>query len=264
MKRTTRGGDPMEYVRIFAGADGHSQLEDVAVPAAPGGRGGSAVADPIPLGGMVFARLAAGFVREPHVAPRRQFVVTLAGAGEITTSRGRTRRLEVGTVLLAEDTTGHGHTTRTVGPHDWHVLWLPLAGESYAPPAGAAGAAISGVATGGYVRITATADGGSALEDVMVRPEAGSGDLQASALIPVTSVIFRRSPATYDVDWHNAPRRQFVVNLTGAVEIVVSDGHARGFGPGSIVCAEDLTGKGHISRNPGAGERLSLFIPLAE
>ena len=251
----------MQYFRMYTGSDGRSHIEDVEVPAAPGGRGGSIVAVPIPVSGMVFARFAPGFERDPHVAPRRQFVVTLAGAGEVVTSSGETRRAEVGTVALAEDTTGHGHITRNVGQGDWHVLWLPLAGERYAPPPGGA---VSGVATGRYVRIFPTADGGSAFEDVVVWPEAGIGSLEASAFIPVTSVIFRHSPADYDVDWHTAPRRQFVVNLTGAVEIVASDGQTRRLGPGSIVCAEDITGMGHRSRNAGTGERLSLFVTLKE
>jgi hypothetical protein len=117
---------------------------------------------------------------------------------------------------------------------------------------------------GGYVRIVSTADGESAFEDVVVRSVVASGGLQVSDLIPVTGLLFRQSPAAYDVDWHTAPRRQFIVNLTGGVEIVVRDGHARRFGPGSIICAEDLSGTGHISRHAGTGERLSFAVPLAE
>jgi hypothetical protein len=254
----------MQYLSIVTGSDGHSRFEEVAVPATEGGRGGSVAAAPIPLSGMVFARFAAGFVRAPHVAPRRQFVVTLAGAGEVATSTGETRRLAVGTVLLVEDTTGQGHTTRTVGPDAWQVLWLPLAGEPYAPPAGAVSGALAGGVAGSYVRLHATADGDSALEDVSV-PSVVAGDgLQAAAPTPVTSMLLRLSPSAYDNDWHNAPRRQFIVNLNGGVEIVLSDGRSRGFGPGSIIFAEDLTGKGHISRHAGTGERLSLTLPLAE
>jgi hypothetical protein len=55
-----------------------------------------------------------------------------------------------------------------------------------------------------------------------------------------------------------------VVNITGTVEIVASDGEQRRFGPGTILLAEDTTGKGHTSRGLGGAERLSLFIPLAD
>jgi hypothetical protein len=75
--------------------------------------------------------------------------------------------------------------------------------------------------------------------------------------------MFRQS-GEYFINWHNAPRRQFVVNLTGTVEIVASDGEKRCLGPGSILLADDLTGKGHTSRGLGGEERISLFIPLAD
>ena len=72
-----------------------------------------------------------------------------------------------------------------------------------------------------------------------------------SAMIAAKGVIFRSSQsADYFVDWHNAPRRQFVVNLTGEVEITVSDGEMRRFGPGSILLAEDVHRQGpHLQRD---------------
>jgi len=86
-----------------------------------------------------------------------------------------------------------------------------------------------------------------------------------SALIAAKGVIFRETNgAQYFVDWHNAPRRQFVINLAGEVEITVSDGEQRRFGPGTILLAEDVTGKGHISRGVGDSDRLSIFVPLAD
>ena len=116
-----------------------------------------------------------------------------------------------------------------------------------------------------YTRIYASADGESHLEDV--EPEMKSTDHAStmSELIAAKGVIFREtSSAEYFIDWHNAPRRQFVVNLTGEVEIETSDGTKRRFGPGSILLAEDVTGKGHISRGVGNSERQTLFIPLTD
>jgi hypothetical protein len=55
-----------------------------------------------------------------------------------------------------------------------------------------------------------------------------------------------------------------VVNLTGEVEIQTSDGEVRRFGHGSILLAEDLSGKGHISRGVGSAKRKTLFIPLSD
>jgi hypothetical protein len=115
-----------------------------------------------------------------------------------------------------------------------------------------------------YTRIYADADGESHFEDVEVAMKAAPYNTGAiSEMIAAKGVMFRLS-GDYFVDWHNAPRRQFVVNVTGMVEIVASDGQKRRLGPGTILLAEDVTGKGHTSRGLGGEERLSLFIPLAD
>ncbi len=55
-----------------------------------------------------------------HVAPHKQYVVILSGELEITTGQNETRRFKAGDILLAEDTTGHGH--KTVNPNDVPVV----------------------------------------------------------------------------------------------------------------------------------------------
>jgi quercetin dioxygenase-like cupin family protein len=113
-----------------------------------------------------------------------------------------------------------------------------------------------------YTRIYADAAGESHFEDVEVPMNAAPYNTGSiSEMFAAKGVMFRVSP-DYFVDWHNAPRRQFVVNVTGSLEVTASDGTKRLFGPGTIMLAEDVTGKGHTSRGVGNGERLSLFIPL--
>jgi quercetin dioxygenase-like cupin family protein len=115
-----------------------------------------------------------------------------------------------------------------------------------------------------YTRIYSDAKGESHFEDVEVEMnKAPYNTGTISEMIAAQGVMFRVSP-DYFVDWHNAPLRQFVVNVTGSLEVTVSDGTKRLFGPGTILLAEDVTGKGHTSRGTGAQERLSLFIPLAD
>jgi quercetin dioxygenase-like cupin family protein len=115
-----------------------------------------------------------------------------------------------------------------------------------------------------YTRIYADAHGESHFEDVEVgMKQAPYNAGTISEMIAAKGVMFRLS-GEYFIDWHNAPRRQFVVNLTGTVEIMASDGEKRRLGPGSILLAEDLIGKGHTSRGRGGEERLSLFVPLAD
>ena len=80
----------------------------------------------------------------------------------------------------------------------------------------------------------------------------------------VKSLQFRRTNKDYDLDWHPAPSRQYVVTLSGESEIELEGGRKLRLGPGHILLAEDTTGQGHISRALGAGDRISLFIPLAD
>ena len=85
---------------------------------------------------------------------------------------------------------------------------------------------------------------------------------QLSERIPATGLIFRETGGDYDLDFHNAPRRQYIVNLDGAVEITVGSGEKRVIGPGEVFLAEDTTGQGHISRAVNNQVRHSLFITL--
>lgn len=75
-------------------------------------------------------------------------------------------------------------------------------------------------------------------------------------------MIFRQTAANYDLDWHPAPRRQYIVNLDAAVEITASDGEKRVIGAGEVILVEDTSGKGHLSKAVGAKIRHSIFIPI--
>ena len=66
-------------------------------------------------------------------------------------------------------------------------------------------------------------------------------------------VIFRETPAGGELDFHNAPRRQFVVTLSGVVEIEIGDGGKQRLSAGDILLADDVTGAGaHHARNRSA------------
>ena len=92
-------------------------------------------------------------------------------------------------------------------------------------------------------------------------PESRYGSL--SELFDAEGVMFRTTPIGGELDFHNAPRRQFVVNLSGTVEIEVGDGAKLQLHGGDILLADDVTGRGHITRDV-EGPRHSLFIPLPE
>ena len=60
------------------------------------------------------------------------------------------------------------------------------------------------------------------------------------------------------------PRRQFVLGLVGELEVEVSDGEVRRFGPGSVILVEDTSGKGHLSRVVGTERSMAAAIRLAD
>jgi hypothetical protein len=106
----------MKVTRIYTGSDGHSHFEEIDVEI------GKFVAGE----GIVFRHAPPGDVQDWHPAPRRQYVVTLSGQGEIEISDGTKRRFGPGAVMLADDTTGRGHITRVVSAEPRQYVMIPL------------------------------------------------------------------------------------------------------------------------------------------
>jgi carbonic anhydrase len=83
-----------------------------------------------------------------------------------------------------------------------------------------------------------------------------------SAPINVSALIFRDTNPDYDLDWHPAPRRQYIINLDGGVKLTASDGESRVIGAGEVILVEDVSGKGHLSQNVEGKLRHSIFVPI--
>lgn len=113
-----------------------------------------------------------------------------------------------------------------------------------------------------YIRIYTGDDGESHFEDVDFDLKEGEFAGRYSDPMKAKAVIFRETDGDYALDYHTAPRRQFVINLRGSVEIETGLGEKRLLGPGDILLAEDTEGRGHISRAVDGGTRESIFIPL--
>ncbi len=111
-------------------------------------------------------------------------------------------------------------------------------------------------------RMYTGADGESHFEELEIAFEETGGSSRSSKLREASGIMFREMGGDYFLDWHNAPRRQFIINLEGAEEIEVGGGTKRRFGPGEILLAEDTTGRGHISRAVDGQPRRSVFVTL--
>lgn len=110
--------------RLFTGPDGQTHAEEVPLTVT----GGVSKFLPITSGELHVA--SGGNVNDWHRAPRRQYVITLSGQGELEVAGGKKIRVGPGNIDLVEDTTGKGHITRVVGTEDRVTLQLPLADQA--------------------------------------------------------------------------------------------------------------------------------------
>jgi hypothetical protein len=83
-----------------------------------------------------------------------------------------------------------------------------------------------------------------------------------SERLPATGIIFRETTGDYDLDWHPAPRRQYIINLDAGVRITARDGESRVIGAGEVILVEDITGKGHLSQAVESRLRHSIFVAI--
>ena len=65
-------------------------------------------------------------------------------------------------------------------------------------------------------------------------------------------------------DWHPAPQRQFVIILSGELEIGFEDGSKKTFGAGDIRLVEDTTGKGHTTVALGTEPCVTATVALKD
>ena len=120
-----------------------------------------------------------------------------------------------------------------------------------------------------YVRVYADSTGESHFEDLTINlneidfappaPPIFTSDLNPSSNYGFASVL-----SGWESEWHPAPKRQFMIYLSGTIEAEVSDGEIRQFGPGSITLVEDTIGKGHKSRVDGSDLVIGVVIQLEE
>lgn len=113
-------------------------------------------------------------------------------------------------------------------------------------------------------RLYTGTDGKTKVEEYEIPLKAQDKGTDLSVVVPAKSVQFRRTNKDYNLDWHPAPARQYVVTLSGESEVELEGGRKIHLGPGNILLVEDTTGQGHISRAIGSGDRISLYIPLVE
>lgn len=114
----------MQITRIYTGDDGQSHFEDLEMDNHPRLEELSAVTS------IRFRIGEPGSFSDWHRETRRNYIITLSGEGEIGIGDGSRRRFGAGQVMLVEDLTGQGHTTRVSSTEPRITVAIPLLNQT--------------------------------------------------------------------------------------------------------------------------------------
>jgi quercetin dioxygenase-like cupin family protein len=119
-----------------------------------------------------------------------------------------------------------------------------------------------------YLRVYSGDDGSSRFEDVELKGTLthiadGVPPLLVSGPFACSGITFVEQPREAS-GWqaHVAPRKQWIIVLSGRAAITTTDGQRREVGPGDVILAEDATGRGHLTMPLTADGRFAM-IPCA-
>ena len=121
-----------------------------------------------------------------------------------------------------------------------------------------------------YVRVSVANDGGSEfvddhLDDEVRAVAEGVPPLRVAGPYEASQIMFVVQAGAAS-DWHEhhvAPRRQWIIVQTGLMEVTVTNGERREFGPGdAFACRGHATGRGHLS-TPLTDNVAFVAIPTA-
>jgi hypothetical protein len=95
-----------------------------------------------------------------------------------------------------------------------------------------------------FCRTYTGGDGKSHFEDL----DQSAGAQEFTQAHGAKALVFKNDFNRADLHgWHNAPRRQWCITLSGTVDITIGDGTVRTFRPGDVFLAEDMSGQGHTA-----------------
>jgi len=100
--------------RIYTGTDGLSHVEVIPLDA-------KSILEKVT--GVEVRVSPPGRFSDWHVGPQRQYIINLAGSGQLEVAEGKVD-LPPGSMEYIDDLTGKGHTTRSTGTEDRVSIWL--------------------------------------------------------------------------------------------------------------------------------------------
>ncbi len=118
----------MQVARLYTGEDGQSHFGNLELSYTD--MVDSIVPKVARATGVEFRRSPDGTFFDWHPSPMRMYMVSLAGQVEFAIKDGEKRLFNPGDVLLVEDVTGGGHTTRRIGEWVRVTVAIPLDGHA--------------------------------------------------------------------------------------------------------------------------------------
>ena len=107
-------GQPAVIKRIYTGTDGLSHVEDIVLDA-------KSVLEKVTSAEVRVS--PPGRFSDWHVGPQRQYIINLAGSGQLEVAEGKVD-LPPGSMEYIDDLTGKGHTTRITSREERVSIWL--------------------------------------------------------------------------------------------------------------------------------------------
>ncbi|ANE77274.1 hypothetical protein [Dickeya solani] len=107
-------------IKLITTPDSHSAYLKGSIP----------VLEKIPAQNFWINNSVEAWEKSTHPAPRKQYVITLKGKLKFKVSDGSTFILSPGTVLLAEDTNGEGHSWELMEGDEWVRVYIPMTGDN--------------------------------------------------------------------------------------------------------------------------------------
>lgn len=89
-------------------------------------------------------------------------------------------------------------------------------------------------------------------------------DTARSLAVRATDTVFAETRIGHALAWHTAPRRQYVITLTGVLDFATRDGESFRLQPGIVLVAEDTVGTGHRWEFVGGEPWRRMYVGIAD
>ena len=118
----------MQVTRLYTDSNNNSAFENLEISLERSGV--EQFANLRAPSSMMLNETEPGHEYDWHNAPAKQWVITLQGEIEVTLRDGTTKKFGAGSIILAEDLSGSGHSTKVVSKEPWRCAYLPFNGDA--------------------------------------------------------------------------------------------------------------------------------------